>query len=473
MIADLKPYADYKESGLAWLGRVPAHWDISRSKRLFSAGQELARPDDVQLSATQAFGVIAQSDYEQRTGYRVVKISMHLDKRRHVEAGDFVISMRSFQGGLERAWATGAIRSSYVVLKPSAQVDANYFRYLFKSAPYIAALRITADFIRDGQDLNYSNFCGVDLPLIPLAEQAAISRFLGWANERLERTIRAKRKVIFLLREQKQAVIRQAVTQGLDPKATFKYSGISWLGDIPDHWQIKRFKFLATINSGQVDPREKQYRDMVLIAPNHIETGSGRLCAQQSAFEQGADSGKYLVRQGQIIYSKIRPNLRKATIAPLDCLCSADMYPMTPKIDELLPEYLLMLLLSPPFTKFAVDASMRVAMPKVNREALADCPLWYPSLVEQADILRIIAAETQPIEKPFKRFTREIDLLREYRTRLIADVVTGKLDVREAALHLPDDIAADADATAEDLDSDDETDDSELTEVATEDSTEA
>ena len=154
MIAHLNPYAEYKDSGLSWLGKVPAHWQIVRSKRLFATRKELARPDDVQLSATQAYGVIAQSLYEERTGYRVVKISMHLDKRRHVERDDFIISMRSFQGGLERSWSTGAIRSSYVVLKPGDQVNAAYFRYLFKSVPYIAALRATGDFIREGQDLN-------------------------------------------------------------------------------------------------------------------------------------------------------------------------------------------------------------------------------------------------------------------------------------------------------------------------------
>lgn len=116
MIEDLKPYSEYKDSGLPWLGEVPAHWEIARSKRLFKQRKEFAQPEDQQLSATQAYGVIPQALYEQKTGYRVVKISMHLDKRKHVQADDFVISMRSFQGGLERAWAAGAIRSSYVVL---------------------------------------------------------------------------------------------------------------------------------------------------------------------------------------------------------------------------------------------------------------------------------------------------------------------------------------------------------------------
>src|SRR5712691_11891558 len=120
MIADLRPYPAYKEPGMPWLGQVPEHWGLARSKRLFSARKDLALPEDVQLSATQAYGVIPQSDFEEKVGRRVVKISMHLEKRRHVEKNDFVISMRSFQGGIERAWASGAIRSSYVVLKPAS-----------------------------------------------------------------------------------------------------------------------------------------------------------------------------------------------------------------------------------------------------------------------------------------------------------------------------------------------------------------
>jgi type I restriction enzyme, S subunit len=112
VIANLKSYADYKDSGVSWLGKVPAHGQTVRSKRLFTARRELARPDHVQLSATQAYGVIVQSLYEERTGYRVVKISMQLDNRRHVEQDDFIISMRSFQGGLERAWSTGALHRS-------------------------------------------------------------------------------------------------------------------------------------------------------------------------------------------------------------------------------------------------------------------------------------------------------------------------------------------------------------------------
>ena len=160
----LDPNVRLKPSGVEWLGNVPAHWEMRRGKRLFSPRRELARPDDIQLSATQAYGVIPQDEYEERMGRRIVKISLHLNQRRHVEVDDFVISMRSFQGGLERAWASGCIRSSYIVLRPAIEVDVEFFSYVFKSQAYIQALRSTANFIRDGQDLTFDNFCAVDLP---------------------------------------------------------------------------------------------------------------------------------------------------------------------------------------------------------------------------------------------------------------------------------------------------------------------
>jgi type I restriction enzyme S subunit len=261
-------------------------------------------------------------------------------------------------------------------------------------------------------------------------------RFLDHANRKIDGFIRAKRTLIALLGEQKQAIIHRAVTRGLNPDAPLKNSGIPWLGDIPRHWVLKRFKFLASINSGQVDPRKPHYRTMVLIAPNHIQSATGRLLAMESASEQGADSGKYLVKQGQVIYSKIRPNLRKAIIAPCDCLCSADMYAITPRGD-ILPDFLLLLLLSQPFTKFAVDASMRVAMPKVNREALANCLMWHPEQGEQKKVLVHVAEESKPYDTAIARTEREMALMQEYRTRLTADVVTGKLDVRPASADLP------------------------------------
>ena len=177
----LDPNVKLKPSGVPWLGDIPECWETTSSKRLFTVREETAFPGDEQLSATQAYGVISQEDFERKVGRRVVHVTQHLEKRRHVERDDFVISMRSFQGGLERAWAKGCIRSSYVVLRPTPKAHVGYFARLFKSYGYIRALQATCNFIRDGQDLNFNHFCIVDLPVVPMQEQKAIASFLDQA----------------------------------------------------------------------------------------------------------------------------------------------------------------------------------------------------------------------------------------------------------------------------------------------------
>ena len=211
-----RPYPKYKPSGVEWLGHVPENWQVWRSKRVFVPRRELARPDDIQLSATQAYGVIAQEEYEKRVGRKVVRILRHLEQRQHVEVDDFVISMRSFQGGLERAWETGCIRSSYIVLQPATRLVVGYFGRLFKSTGYVTALRSTANFIRDGQDLNFENFCRVDLPFPPIEEQQMISVVLDRTVVGIDSAIERWRRQIDLLGEYRTRLIADVVTGKLD-----------------------------------------------------------------------------------------------------------------------------------------------------------------------------------------------------------------------------------------------------------------
>ena len=211
-----RPYPSYRESGVEWLGPVPAHWDVWRSKRAFRPRTELARAGDTQLSATQAYGVIAQADYEEKIGRKITRILRHLDQRRHVEIDDFVISMRSFQGGLERAWTSGCIRSSYIVLHAATELIVAYFGYLFKSVGYIGALQSTANFIRDGQDLNFENFCRVDVPFPPVDEQQHIAQALDRGTEHIAASIERSRRQIGSLREYRARLIADVVTGKLD-----------------------------------------------------------------------------------------------------------------------------------------------------------------------------------------------------------------------------------------------------------------
>jgi type I restriction enzyme S subunit len=216
------------------------------------------------------------------------------------------------------------------------------------------------------------------------------------------------------------------------PYPAYEGSGVEWLGEIPAHWRVKKWRYCCYVTEGQVAPEDERYRDRIMIAPNHIESGTGRILFTETADEQGAISGKYLVKPGDLIYSKIRPALNKVCIAAGDWLCSADMYPVKVTASDLRARYLLYFMLSEPFVRLMVDESMRVAMPKVNREKLAACPLLIPAPSEQDAIAAFLDRETAQIDALVARKERVIDLLEEKRAALVTQAVTKGLD-----WHLP------------------------------------
>lgn len=244
--------------------------------------------------------------------------------------------------------------------------------------------------------------------------------------------IEEQRQLIALLAEKRQTTISHAVTRGLNPDANLKPSGVEWLGDIPEGWEVVRFSRLVSIAEGQVDPELEPYASMILIAPNHIESGTGRLLAIETASEQGAESGKYVFETGAVVYSKIRPALAKVVHSPVAGLCSADMYPLTSrgKLDH---GYLTWALLSPGFTAWATMESDRVAMPKINREKLNELMLPVPPLPEQVAIAEHISHETAQLDALTEIASSAITLLQERRSALISAAVTGKIDLRGLA----------------------------------------
>lgn len=200
--------------------------------------------------------------------------------------------------------------------------------------------------------------------------------------------------------------------------AEMKPADSPWLGEVPAHWELSRFRYEAMINRGQVDPREEPWSGMTLIAPNHIESNTGRIISVETAEEQGADSGKYLLEPGQLVYSKIRPALNKAAIAETQALCSADMYAMS-FTDRVEPRFALYYVLARPFHTFATIISMRVKMPKVNREELADAPWPVPPLDEQRAIADYLDRETARIDTLIEEQQRLIEMLRERRWAVV------------------------------------------------------
>jgi type I restriction enzyme S subunit len=212
----IDPDAPMKDSGEAWLGQIPEHWEVVPPTVLFTQSKERARDGDEMLSATQKYGVIPLAEFEALEQRQVTKAFTNLELRKHVEIGDFVISMRSMDGGLERAHATGSVRSSYSVLKAGPDVEGRFYGAVLKSSLYIQALRLTSNFIRDGQDMNFGHFRKIRLPKLSLTEQTEIADYLEAETTRIDKVASKTSASIELLKEYRSALITAAVTGQID-----------------------------------------------------------------------------------------------------------------------------------------------------------------------------------------------------------------------------------------------------------------
>jgi type I restriction enzyme S subunit len=442
MIDELKSYPEYRESGLPWADRVPSHWSFRRAKVLFRERVQKGFANEPLLAATQSHGVVKKTDYGERT----VTASKDLHLLKLVEAGDFVISLRSFQGGLEIAHCRGIISPAYTVLKPNEEARRTYFRRFFKSPDFIESLTLFVTGIREGQNIDYDRLSRAYLPVPPAEEQEAIGRFLDHWHGRLEKAIRAKRKLIGLLNEQKQAIIHRAVTRGLDPNAKLKDSGIPWLGDIPRHWEVRKLKSLVTTYGGMtpskavssfwlgripwVSPKDMKVRELH-DSEDHISESALRA----TGISLIQPPAVLIVVRGMILARKF-----PVTVTRVPVTVNQDMKALVPK-RELNADYFVSLL-----SGIQADLLLLVEIAGhgtccLRTDAWGSFALPIPPLQEQQEIERYLKQSLVAQDTAIARTEREIGLMQEYRSRLTADVVTGKLDVRAAASKLPESTA--------------------------------
>ena len=208
---------EYKNSGANWIDNIPAHWNMVYAKKLFAQRKDKAFPNDIQLTSSQKYGIISQEEFMKLEGRRLTVVVTGEDILKHVGIGDFVISMRSFQGGLEYSYVEGKISSAYVMLIPNKdKVYDEYFKWLLKSKPYIKALQGTSDLVRDGQALRYANFAKVYLPEIPLDEQKEIAEYIAAEVAKIDNALPTFQKEIELLREYRTRLISDVVTGQID-----------------------------------------------------------------------------------------------------------------------------------------------------------------------------------------------------------------------------------------------------------------
>lgn len=245
---ELRPYPEYRESGVAWLGAVPAHWDVLRTGRLFSQRTETG------------YGELPILEVSLRTGVRVRELTEtgrkqvlgDRDNYKRAAAGDIAYNMmRMWQGASGLAPCDGLVSPAYVVARPHAEALAPYYAHLFRTPDYLREVdTYSRGIVADRNRLYWEAFKQIALPWPPRAEQDAMVRYLDVADRRMRRYIHAKQRLVALLEEQKRLIVHRAVTRGLDPDVPLKPSGVDWLGDVPAHWELHKLKQLTQFRNG-------------------------------------------------------------------------------------------------------------------------------------------------------------------------------------------------------------------------------
>ena len=479
MIYSLKPYSTYKDSSVPWLGKVPAHWEVRRGKMLFQPIDVRSRTGEEELlTVSSERGVVPRASAnvtmfkaESYVGYKLCW------------PDDLVInSLWAWARGLGLSRYHGIVSSAYGVyrLLPKCKTSSQFIHNLVRSTPFQWELQVRSKGIWVSRlQLTDEAFLGAPFPLPSLPEQTAIVRFLDHADRRIRRYIHAKQKLIALLEEQKQAIIHQAVTGQIDvrtgqPYPAYKPSGVEWLGDVPAHWEelflgrclrhinqgwspvaaegeISSDQWavltLSSVKRGRFDPTAVKPVPIAARVPEGIEIKDGDLLLTRS-------NTRELVGDVCIVHGA----------RPKTLMCDL-IYRLTPESALFERSFLMFQLLSP-LGRRQIQRDARGSsgtMPKIAQRHIRSWKVLIPPLEEQHCIVKIIKETEKNINNAVKGVQTELSLLHEYRTRLIADVVTGKLDVREAAAALPEvDPLAAEDTLDDTLDTDPESDIDEL-----------
>lgn len=431
----MKKYPAYKPSGVEWLGEVPAHWNLQPLKHVadFRSG---GTPDKSNIdywdgNIPWASAKDLKTDHLFDTADHITDVAVESGAAALVPAESVLVVVRGMILArifpVTTAKVPMAINQDLKAIIARPQIQPAFMAWLLRGSEAETLSRL--DEAGHGtKALRMDAWGAMRLPVPSLEEQSAIATFLNRETAKIDALVAEQQKLIALLKEKRQAVISHAVTKGLDPSVPMKDSGVEWLGEVPAHWDVAQFRRHVYIAEGQVNPEAVGFREMALIAPNHVEPGTGRIIELETAEQQAAESGKYFCKAGDVIYSKIRPALRKVCIAPTECLCSADMYPLRPHAG-LTGKFLLWFILSEQFSSLAVLESERVAMPKINRETLNEVMVVVPPDSEQKLISEFIARETTKFDALTAEAQSAIALLQERRTALISAAVTGQIKV--------------------------------------------
>ncbi len=454
MIADLKPYPTMKDSGVPWLGEVPEKWMVRRLRNAaemrVSNVDKHTKEDEQPVRLCNYVDVYKNDRIRERMAFMRATATSEEIERFRLETGDVLITKDSETWNdigvpaLVEERADDLICGYHLALLRPFH-DRLYGHYLFRALQSTAVsyqFHVEANGVtRYG--LSHAAIKSIWLPLPPLPEQAAIVRFLDHADRRIRRYIRAKQKLIKLLEEQKQAIIHRAVTRGLDPNVRLKPSGVEWLGDVPEHWEVVALRRRWTVTDCKhltvpfVDEgiplasvRQAQSFELNFETSNHTTP---------EWYEKLIEGGRK-PRMGDLIYC------RNVSVGAAALVTSEDRFAMGQDVCLIRSSsenqrWLNYFLRSDAMSRQLAMILVGSTFNRINVADIKGLLIAVPPRSEQEQIAAILDNELGQIDAAIGRCRSEQTLLREYRTRLIADVVTGKLDVREAAANLPNEAA--------------------------------
>lgn len=432
----MKRYERYRFIKELWLSKIPYTWKDIKIKNLFFERSEKGYPEEPLLVASQNMGVVPKSLY----GSRTVEATKDLYLLKLVKVGDFVISLRSFQGGIEYAYYQGIISPAYTVMVPNEKIVPDYFRYLAKSRLFIELLQLCVTGIREGQNIDYDKLKNHFIPVPSLVEQNQIVNFLDWKVSEINNLISIKKKQVSLYKELRKALVDEGILYGFR-KGKSKESGVYWLGNIPESWEILPLKRVCKVNASISDiVKTMDDSDLVTFIPMSSVSATGN--TDYSEKGKIADFRKNFssFARGDVVVAKITPCFENGKGACLDKLDTAIGFGTTEFINlrptsRILSRYLYMITVTRPFRELGENVMTGSAGQKrVPVNYIKNFTLGIPGIEEQKEILEKVDRKLEQVDELISAEIQSIKELQKLKTTLISDVVTGKIDVRNVEI---------------------------------------
>jgi type I restriction enzyme S subunit len=356
---------------------------------------------------------------------------------RHVGKNDFVISLRSFEGGIEHSSYVGCVSPAYTVLQAEKAVVPAYFKYLLKSGPYIAALQASTDSLRDGKSISYEQFGAISLPYPMPEEQAAIAAFLDYETAKIDALIEKQQRLIELLKEKRQAVISHAVTKGLNPNAPMKDSGVEWLGEVPAHWVVHPIKHIVStpITDGPHETPEFFDTGIPFVSAEAVSSGRidfEKIRAHISDADNQRYSKKYSPKKFDIYMVKSGATTGVTAIVETDDVFNIWSPLAAIRCNELsYPYFVLNFMRSRNFADAVAISWSFGTQQNIGMKVIENLSITRPPLSEAIEIANSLQDKSAKFDKIILQAQGQIELMQERRTALISAAVTGKIDVRD------------------------------------------